>query len=153
MPFATHILVPTDFSQASELAVEAAAALARSSGAKVTLLHVHDPAALRPPATIGWNDGRQQSVEHEIEQTIAQSFDALLKARLQGVNVSDMVVLHDSAAAPAICAYAEQVGADLIVIATHGRTGLKQLLIGSVAERVVRHSTVPVLTLRSRAVD
>lgn len=153
MPFATHILVPTDFSQASELAIEAAAVLARQLGAKITLVHVHDPEALRPPATLGWNQERQQGVEKEIEQAIEQSFAELKKERLAGVEIADTVILHDSSAAHAICAYAEKIGADLVVIATHGRTGLKHLLIGSVAERVVRHSSVPVLTLRSSAAD
>lgn len=153
MPFATHILVPTDFSQASELAVEAAAALARQIGAKLTLVHVHDPEALRPPATIGWSDERQETVEKEIERAVDQSFADLKKERLARVEIADTVILHDSSPAHAICAYAETIGADLVVIATHGRTGLKHLLIGSVAERVVRHSSVPVLTLRSSARD
>lgn len=153
MTFASHILVPTDFSQASELAVDAAAVLARELGAKITLVHVHDPDALRPPATIGWSDERQASVEKEIERAIDQSFAELKKARLGGVEIADTVILHDPSPAHAICAYAEKIGADLIVIATHGRTGLKHLLIGSVAERVVRHASVPVLTLRSTARD
>lgn len=153
MPFATHILVPTDFSQASELAVEAAASLARKLGAKLTLVHVHDPEALRPPATIGWSSERQESVEKEIERAIDHSFAELKSERLAGVEIADTVILHDSSPAQAICGYAERIDADLIVIATHGRTGLKHLLIGSVAERVVRHSAVPVLTLRSGARD
>ncbi|HEY8429656.1 MAG TPA: universal stress protein [Sandaracinaceae bacterium] len=153
MSFASHILVPTDFSQASQLAVDAAATLGRELGAKITLVHVHDPDALRPPATIGWTEERQASVEKEIERSIEHAFGELKKARLDGVEVADTVILHDPSAAHAICAYAEKIGADLIVIATHGRTGLKHLLIGSVAERVVRHSRVPVLTLRSTARD
>ena len=63
------------------------------------------------------------------------------------------MILRDESPAHAITSYAEKIGADLIIIATHGRTGLKHLLIGSVAERVVRHSAVPVLTLRSKADD
>lgn len=153
MPFATHILVPTDFSQASELASTAAAELARELGAKVTLVHVHDPEGLRPPATIGWSPTQQATLEKEIERAVGQSFDQLKAARFAGVNVADTVILHDASAAHAICAYAEKIGADLIVIATHGRTGLKHLLIGSVAERVVRHASCPVLTLRSKSKD
>ena len=54
MAFATHILIPTDFSDASHLAIDAGGMLATQLGAKVTLVHVHDPDALHPPATIGW---------------------------------------------------------------------------------------------------
>ncbi|MBZ0121600.1 MAG: universal stress protein [Sandaracinaceae bacterium] len=60
MPFATHILVPTDFSHAAELAVEATARLATQLGAKVTLVHVHDPDALRPPASLGYSHAQQE---------------------------------------------------------------------------------------------
>ncbi len=153
MPFATHILVPTDFSQASELAVDAAAMLARQLGVKLTLVHVHDPDALRPPATIGWNKSQQEGLEAEIERAVARSFAELKQEHLKGVEVADTVVLHDSSPPHAICSYAEKIGADLIVIGTHGRTGLKHLLIGSVAERVVRHAPCPVLTLRSTSPD
>lgn len=153
MPFARHLLVPTDFSNASYLAVDAAAVLARQLGATITLVHVYDPDGLRPPATIGWTNTQQKSVEEEIKHAIEHSFAEVVSERLAGVDVADRVILHDSSAAHAICTYAERIGADLIVIATHGRTGLKHLLIGSVAERVVRHSTVPVLTLRSTQAD
>lgn len=153
MAFATHILVPTDFSDASKLAVNAAAVLAEQLGAKVTLIHVHDPEALRPPATLGWSPAQQKDLDSEVEQAVADSLDALRTSQLAKVKDLDSAVLHDSSAPHAICAYAEKIGADLIVIATHGRTGLKHLLIGSVAERVVRHATMPVLTLRSTSAD
>lgn len=149
--FASHILVPTDFSQASELAVDAAGLLAKQFGAKLTLVHVHDPAALRSPATIGWSPEQQKALVAQIDDTIAKSFDELRARRLAGADVADMVILHDASPAHGICVYAEKIGADLIVISTHGRTGLAHLLIGSVAERVVRHAACPVLTLRSHS--
>lgn len=153
MPFASHILVPTDFSQASELAVDAAAVLARQIGAKITLVHVHDPDALRPPATIGWSPEQKKGLEEEVAKAVDQSFAALKKDKLEGVDIADTVVLHAPSPAGAICSYAEKIEADLIVIGTHGRTGLKHLLIGSVAERVVRHAPCPVLTLRTSRPD
>jgi nucleotide-binding universal stress UspA family protein len=153
MPFARHILVPTDFSQASRLAVDAAAVLARQIGAKITLVHVYDPKGLAPPATLGWTPAQQKSVEIEVQKAIEQSFEELVKDHLTDVEVADRVILHDSSPAHGICEYATRVGADLIAISTHGRTGLKHLLVGSVAERVVRHAPVPVLTLRSTAAD
>ncbi len=153
MTFATHILVPTDFSQASELAVDAAATITRQLGTKLTLVHVHDPDALRPPATVGWSKAQQEGLEEEIERAVDRSFAELKEKHLEGVEITDTVILRDSSPANAICAYAEKIGADLIVIGTHGRTGLKHLLIGSVAERVVRHAACPVLTLRTTSPD
>ncbi|MFK7984900.1 MAG: universal stress protein [Sandaracinaceae bacterium] len=153
MPFATHILVPTDFSDASKLALKAAAMLAKELNAKVTAVFVHDPGALRPPAQIGYSPERQEDIEKQVKETVATQLDALRDKELQGVAALETVVLRDPSPANAITAYADRIGADLIVIATHGRTGLKHLLIGSVAERVVRHANVPVLTLRSKADD
>jgi nucleotide-binding universal stress UspA family protein len=153
MPFARHILVPTDFSQASRLAVDAAAVLARQIGAKVTLVHVYDPGGLQPPAAIGWTDVQQKSLEADVRRSIEEGFEQLVRDHLSGVEVADRVLVHDPSPSHGICTYAERIGADLIVIGTHGRTGLKHLLIGSVAERVVRHASVPVLTLRSTAED
>lgn len=153
MTFATHILVPTDFSDASKLALNATSVLAKQIGAKVTVVHVHDPEALRPPATLGWSPAQQHEVEHEVEEAVAKSLEAIREDELRGIDDLDTVVLRDSSPAHAIVKYAEKIGADLVVIATHGRTGLKHLLIGSVAERVVRHAAMPVLTLRTTAAD
>lgn len=153
MAFATHILIPTDFSDASHLAIDAGGVLAAQLGAKVTLVHVHDPDALHPPATIGWSPKQQDDLDAEITDAVAKGLDDLRRSRLKTLENVETVILHDPSASQAICKYAEKIGADLIVLATHGRTGLKHLLIGSVAERVVRHSHVPVLTLRWHAED
>ena len=147
------ILVPTDFSDASKLAVSAAAMLSLELGAKVTVVHVHDPAALRPPATIAWSPDKQSDIDAQVEEAVKAELDALRKGVLSQVEQLETRIVHDSSPATAVCRIADKIGADLIVIATHGRTGLKHLLIGSVAERVVRHSRVPVLTLRSKAPD
>lgn len=153
MPFATHILVPTDFSEASELALNATAMLAQKLGTKVTLVHVHDPSGLRSPAQIAYSPKRQKSVEQDVRQACQDALASARDGALKDVSDVDVALLEDASAARAICDYAKKAGADLIVISTHGRTGLKHLLIGSVAERVVRHAEVPVLTLRSTAND
>lgn len=153
MPFATHILVPTDFSKASALATSAAAMLAERLGTKVTLVHVHDPDGLRPPARMAWSPEKIHDIDSHVKAEAQKQLDELRAGPLADVDDVETVVVDDASPARALCAHAEKVGADLIVIATHGRTGLKHLLIGSVAERVVRHSTVPVLTLRSSADD
>jgi universal stress protein A len=153
MPFATHILVPTDFSQASELAVDAAAVLAGSLGAKITLVHVHDPEALRAPAAIGFGSEQKEGLVQQIHRAIETGFEELRSGKLAKVAGVETAILEDASAPNAICSHAAKIGADLIIIATHGRTGLTHLLIGSVAERVVRHAPCPVLTLRSQSKD
>jgi universal stress protein A len=153
MAFAGHILVPTDFSKASELAVEAAAMLAKDLGARVTAVHVYDPDALRPPSTLGFTTEHQERWIGEMERTIEQAFDQLRSGLLQGVREVETRIARDSSPARGICDLARQLDVDLVVIATHGRTGVAHLLIGSVAERVVRHAPCPVLTLRSKSRD
>ncbi|MGE0792173.1 MAG: universal stress protein [Sandaracinaceae bacterium] len=153
MAFATHILVPTDFSEASRLAIRAARMLAERLGARITLLHVHDPDALRPPAHVAMSPDRQHDLDAEVRAAGERRLDEIRDEVAKSVKRVDTEVVDHPSAANAIVEQAEELGADLVVIATHGRTGLKHLLIGSVAERVVRHCSVPVLTLRSHAED
>lgn len=124
-----RIAVPTDFSEASDRAVEYAAALARRVGASVYLMHVL----------------RDQSRYH------------LARARLGGLadrltcGVPRVALeVRDGAPADSIAEAATHYGADLIVMATHARSGLAHLLSGSVAERLIRIASCPVLVLRDR---
>lgn len=153
MAFATHILVPTDFSEAARLAVDAAALLAEQFGAKLTVVHVHDPDGLRPPAQMSWSPERLQDVETEIRSMIEKGLEELKAGPLAKLDDVALDVVDAESPAKALCDHADKVGADLIVISTHGRTGMKHLLIGSVAERIVRLSKVPVLSLRSKSKD
>ena len=150
MPFAKHILVPTDFSEASRLAVARAGALANELGARVTLVHVHDSNAVRPSVFLERVRG---GAEGSPRAQAMKGLELLRDELLDGVSDVSFELLTDDSPAMAVTRCAEEREADLIVIATHGRTGLKHLLIGSVAERVVRHSSVPVLTLRSDSPD
>lgn len=149
MAFAQHILVPTDFSDGASLAVRAAKGLAKQFNARLTLVHVHDPEALRPPATIGYSPSKQQSLEDEVRAHLEQSLEDLARAELADLPDHQTQIVEDASAARAICDTAEALSADLIVLSTHGRTGLQHLLIGSVAEKVVRHAPCPVLTVRA----
>ena len=153
MAFAKHLLVPTDFSAASKLAISAAAVLSEELGARVTVVHVHDTNAMRPPSQVVWHPDRSERLDDALEAGWRKELEALRSGPLKLVEHLDTAVIRDDSPPAAITRYAEEIGADLIVMATHGRTGLKQLLIGSVAEKVVRTSPVPVLTLRSKAVD
>jgi nucleotide-binding universal stress UspA family protein len=133
-----HILVATDFSEASEVAMHYGRALARTFGSSLHLLHVMENLFLRPlPAD-----------PHQLKAATA--------ARLsQHLTDDDRAALHANAVletsdnpAEAIVKYAGAHNIDLIVMGTHGRGVMAQVLMGSVAERVVRTAPCPVLTVR-----
>ena len=150
MKLTQNILVATDFSKASELAVDAARILALQNDAKVTLVHVFDPrpahGMLHDPST-----GDVADHEKELRERLHEELRRVCAAKLSDVPRAKIAVVSATSAADGICHYAAKEEADLIVLSTHGRTGLAHLLIGSVAEKVVRHAPCPVLTLRSKA--
>jgi nucleotide-binding universal stress UspA family protein len=148
--FAQHILVATDFSQASYLALDAAALLAQTMGAQITLLHVFDPAPFAA-ASFPMQPVDLVGNSRELAERIEKGLQELRASRLAKVERVETRLVEHASPAEGICESARQVGADLIVVSTHGRTGLAHLLIGSVAERVVRFAPCPVLTLRSKA--
>jgi nucleotide-binding universal stress UspA family protein len=161
-----HILIPVDGSPLSEIVIEHARRLARDCSMEVTLLRVVPPArdtgwreetAGRPDVGLAIHPGEPRI--HEVETTtqaaarleteaidylnrIAQRFGDATVAISPSVRVG-------TDPATEIVAAAQACGADQIAMATHGRTGLRHLLLGSVAEAVVRHSPVPVLLVRS----
>jgi universal stress protein A len=131
-----RLLVPTDFSVCSMRALRYAEELARRFGAEVALVHVDESLVARSELS-----GLREAVaEEELERLVA-----LLQAR----GVPARAVVRSGGAAEEITAETER--ADLVVMGTHGRTGLAHVLMGSVAERVVRHASCPVLTVRQRA--
>ncbi len=142
-----HILAPTDFSDHSKRALGDALELAQTFGAKLSLLHVLEPSPYLgefTPPTMG------EELRGDLErQAGAELARALPEARQATVAVTRAVVTGSPALKIVETAEAEHV--DLIVMATHGRTGLSHLLIGSVAERVVRTAPCPVLTIRPPA--
>jgi universal stress protein A len=151
MAFATHALVPVDFSDASRLALAAAKVLAAEHGVRLTLLHVHDPGALRAPASVALGREKVADLEDVMRREVQEELDRVAADFAE--TAAETVIVEDAAVSQAIVREARERGCDLILIATHGRTGLEHLLIGSVAERVVRHAPCAVLTLRSRAAD
>jgi len=138
----TKLLVPVDFSDFSERALAVAADLAQKFGATLHLVHVYPAAAyVAPPLIAGpvvVGQFRDES------QRVFDSFVARVKGELKVPIESSLMegVPHVE-----ILRCASDVKADMIVLGTHGRTGLDHLLLGSVAERVVRGSSVPVLTV------
>ena len=141
-----RILCPIDLSETSKPAFEYAVALAAQLGAELELLHVYQlPAYALPEGGLEILAG----LEMELENRLQQQLDEFVKHSTEP-SVKITTVLGTGVPYVEIIRAAKQRKADLIVIGTHGRTGLAHLLIGSVAERVVRTSEVPVLSIRTR---
>lgn len=139
-----HLLVPVDFSERSTFAINTALELAKLSQGRVTLLHVLEPVVVVyndaiPGADLVNDADRRYAAEAEMEQLRGRY---ALEAQLQ-----TMVV--DGTAWDGVCSTAERIKSDLIVLTSHGYTGLKRLLLGGTAEKIVRHSKCPVLVLKS----
>lgn len=141
-----HILVPIDFGEPSDHAIELALTMALRFDAKVTLLHV---AWLPPYYYSAYAEGlaypmeemevrAQTALGEQVEKAKARygRVDALLKSGQPWEKILEAV---------------RESGADLLVMGTHGRRGLSRMFLGSVAEKVVRHSPIPVLTTPGQA--
>lgn len=140
----TTILVPTDFSEYSRQALGYAEMVAKTFDAKIVLIHVIDTVSYAVTESVQWTE-----VYARLEATIQPMLDGLIReAEKRGVAAESKLtqgVPYDQ-----IVKTAENVNADLVVMATHGRTGMPHVLLGSVAERVLRLARCPVLTVRSR---
>ena len=143
----SRILVPTDFSATSDLALDYAREIAQRFGASLHLLHVlEDPFVHGPFASEALIDETA-----DVRRTILEDARARLARRVQrreGEVAAASAQIVSGHSAETIVKHARQLGADLIVMGTHGRTGLAHLLIGSVAERVFRTAPCPVMTVR-----
>ncbi len=145
MPEIKRILVPIDFSEASNVALATAIDFAHDYNAELFVLHVYSD--LMPVLSMRTLDLDEHSVE-EIQKTEAMdNIDAALSRFTFQVPVHKLI--RKGVPSQEIVRSANEVMANLIVIGTHGRTGLSHVLIGSCAERVVRSSDCPVLTVRS----
>ncbi len=138
-----RILVTTDFFPASLGAVRCARALATERGAELTVLNVIEPFHVDWKMDTG---ERQRDDRAEAERAMA----ALAAAELSG-GERVRTELRPGRPAEAVAEFAGILRADLLVIATHGRTGLSRALLGSVAESVVRHAPCAVLVVRAEA--
>jgi nucleotide-binding universal stress UspA family protein len=143
-----RILVPTDFSECSKQAIAYAYELAQAFGAKLVLLHVLEDL----PSYIGFipPGGAAMLLEDLERQARLDLAEVLPEAEAAEVEVTRQVVVGSPYHVIIQVAAAEKV--DLIVIATHGRTGFSHLVMGSVAERVLRTAPCPVMTIRPMAV-
>jgi len=142
-----RILVATDFSDTANAAFDYAVDLARQLGAKVTALHAYELPVYGFP-----NGALVASVEMatRIMTSAQEALDAACKARAsKGVEITPIV--RQGVTWEEVHRVAEEVDADLIVIGTHGRKGLSRALLGSVAEKIIRTATRPVLTIHAGA--
>ncbi len=138
-----RILVPTDFSQPSQCALRHAGELARKFEAELLLTHIRTPYADDPnrPEYHFFDEGRYSAfVTEQLTRT---------SEGISSENVVKTVVGRDVSPANGILRIADENQVELIVMGTHGRTGLGHFFLGSVAERVVRHAQVPVMTVSS----
>ena len=146
LPSYAHLLVPVDYAGCAWQVVGHAARLASAFGARVSLLYVVDP-----PAGVHLSDavGAARSAGALLDAEAQDELRALTTAFPPEVAV-ELKVQHGEPAAH-ILAEAARGGVDLIVMGTHGRTGLSRLLVGSVAEQVMRGAEVPVVIVRAVA--
>ena len=142
-----HILLATDGSAASEHAAQLAVDLARVHGAKLTALYVVDPypyLGIGEANPLGFQAYMSAALQHAAE---AHQKVMALCEKTPAVAFQPRLA-EDVGAAAGIVLSAKQVGADLIVVGSHGRTGVVRLMLGSVATKVVAESPIPVLVAR-----
>jgi nucleotide-binding universal stress UspA family protein len=137
-----HILVPVDFSESTQPAIDCALELAGKYSARITLCHV---------LQLMYNAGVPPVFTFEKEVKTVQE-EATKQLRQLAGSLAPMAEVDTAMEAGVpwdrIVHFADEHGADLIVMATHGRSGLKHLMLGSVAERVVQHAPCSVLVVR-----
>lgn len=143
----THVLVPTDFSDAAERAIDIAIEIATKYGARLTLFHA---SWLPPDAYAAYavhaegDDWSSDAVASAARRTLAA---ALASVRARYPQTESAVAFGEPWHQILECA--SGLGADLIVMGTHGRRGISHAVLGSVAEKVVRSASVPVMTVRA----
>lgn len=135
----TKILFPTDFSHCSDMALQYAAEVARAREGKLLIVHAEEP----PPVYGGgeWYYGVPEPMR-------AQLLEMLHKIKPDDTSVPCEYHLLSGSPASAVVAFAKKEDVDLIVMGTHGRTGFLRMLMGSVAEEIVRKAPCPILTIR-----
>jgi nucleotide-binding universal stress UspA family protein len=139
------ILVPIDFSVHSKNALKYAIPMAAQFGATLHLVYVVEPTIY--PADLGFGQVVLPGVEDELREKGAEELQALIDTEIGGKAMATSTVRTGNPHHE-ILSEAEEKGVDLIVVATHGHSGVEHMLFGSTADRIVRHARCPVLTVR-----
>jgi nucleotide-binding universal stress UspA family protein len=143
-----RLLVPTDFSRESHTALKYGMAIAAKFDASLHVLHVLEGIAGAEPPT--WHIESRKAVEQAIEAAAWKELRGLLTAGEEAY-FRAALALEWGSPFEEIIRYTNSHKIDLVTMGTHGRDGVKRLIVGSVAEHVVRHATCPVLTVRDPA--
>ena len=142
-----HVLIPTDGSALSRMALDRGLALAKSLDARVTVLHVATPFHVVTTDSVALSDTRDQYERYVKAQAQEITSAAETSAKEEGVNAHGVYVVAEHPY-EAIIKTAQDEGCDLILMASHGRRGIKGLLLGSETQKVLTHSAIPVLVYR-----
>lgn len=143
-----RILVATDFGEAGDVALRYGRELARNFGAKLDVLHVADNVFAHAVGVDGFI-AAYPAIQSDIEDAARKQLDRIVCDEDRAVLGARTVLRVSATPALEIVTYAREADVDLIVIGTHGRGAMAHLLMGSVAERVVRTAPCPVLTVRN----
>lgn len=143
------ILVPVDFSAGSADAFAYALALATRFDAKLEVLHVWEPSPNIPNSRLAWIDSEPAAFWEQVHNELTARLDDFVRQHA-GTDVAAITQRVEAGyVAHSILAAIDHEHYDMVVMGTHGRTGLSHFLLGSIAERVVRLAPCPVLTVRS----
>jgi nucleotide-binding universal stress UspA family protein len=137
-----RILFPTDFSESAENALRYAISLAKKYGSKLYVVHVVEP------FTYTTDFGIDYSAQYKDLEASAKKLLDEIVVSIKGNNIAVEGAVLSGEPFVEIIKHVKQKHIDLIVMATHGRTGIEHMLLGSVAEKVVRKSPCPVLTIK-----
>lgn len=136
------IMIATDGSKQVEKAIETAIELAKLTGARLYAVYVI-PSAGYAPRNFGWEESLREILEAEAKKAVTFVEEA---GKASGIEVEPVIL--DGHPADRIMEFAEQEGMNLIVMGTLGRTGIDRFLLGSISEKVLRHSKVPVMVVK-----
>lgn len=140
------IILATDFSPASKAALVKAIEMARKEGAELIVAHVYEP-----PADLSHSGVADDVIAAELEETIRHDVERQLETVLAEVRKEEVPVRGEilaGHAAKRLADLADKTGAGLLVVGTHGRTGLRKIVLGSIASQVIATAPCPVLTVR-----
>ena len=146
------ILVTTDLSDGSQVAFAAAKEQANAFNASLTLLAIiEDPAQAAMIYALDFPVQPDSEVQSQLEEKLLGDLDTYATEHFDGLAVDKRVIAANGPVHSEIISFAREENIDLIVMSTHGRTGLSRMIIGSITERVVREAPCPILTIPGQA--